>query len=61
MPANLKNSAVAMQETPVQSLGWEDPLEKEMSTHSSIRAWRIPWTEEPSGLLSMGSRRVGHD
>ena len=40
----------AMQETPVQSLGWEDPLEKEMATHSSILAWEIPWTEEPGGL-----------
>ena len=45
----------------VQSLGQEDPLEKEMSTHSSILAWRIPWTEEPGGLESMGSQRVGHD
>ena len=43
-----------MQETRVQSLGWEDPLEKEMATHSSILAWRIPWTEEPGGLQSMG-------
>ena len=51
----------AMQETGVQSLGWEDPLEKEMATHSSILAWRIPWTEEPSGLQSTGSQRVGHD
>ena len=51
----------AMQETRVQSLGWEDPLEKEMATHSSILAWRIPWTEEPGGLQSMGSQRVGHD
>ena len=51
----------AMQETQVQSLGWEDPLEKEMGTHSSILAWKIPWTEEPGGLQSMGSRRVGHD
>ena len=42
-----------MQEIPVQSLGWEDPLEKEMTTHSSILAWEIPWTEEPSGLQSM--------
>ena len=48
-------------ETQVQSLGEEDPLEKEMATHSSILAWRIPWTEEPSGLQSMGSQRVGHD
>ena len=50
-----------MQETRVQSLGQEDPLEKEMVTHSSILAWRIPWTEEPGGLQSMGSLRVGHD
>ena len=49
----------AMQETWVQSQGWEDPLEKEMATHSSILAWRIPWTEEPGGLQSMGSQRVG--
>ena len=45
----------AMGETQVQSLGWEDPLEKRMSTHSSIFAWEIPWTEEPGGLQSMGS------
>ena len=51
----------AMQETWVQSLGWEDPLEKEMATHSSILAWRIPWTEDPGRLQSMGSQRVGHD
>ena len=51
----------AMQETWVQSLGQEDPLEKEMVTHSSILAWRIPWTEEPGGLQPMGSQRVGHD
>ena len=44
----------AMLETQVQSLGWEDPLEKEMTTHSSILAWRIPWTEEPGGLQSVG-------
>ena len=50
-----------MRETQVQSLGWEDPLEKEMATHSSILAWRIPWREEPGGLQSMGSQRVGHD
>ena len=50
-----------MQETWVQSLGWEDLLEKEMETHSSILAWRIPWTEEPGGLPSMGSHRVRHD
>ena len=51
----------AMQETQIQSLGQEDPLEKGMATHSSILAWRIPWTEEPSGLQSMGSQRVRHD
>ena len=51
----------AMQETQVQSLGREDPLEKEMATHSSIFAWRIPWTEEPGGLQSTGSQRVRHN
>ena len=51
----------AMQETRVQSLGWEDPLEKEMATHTSILAWRIPWTEEPGRLQFTGSQRVGHD
>ena len=48
----------AMQETQVQSLGWEDPLEKEMATHSCILAWRIPWTEELGGLQSKGTQRV---
>ena len=51
----------AMQETWVRSLSWEDPLEKGMATHSSTLTWRIPWTEEPGGLQSMGSQRVGHD
>ena len=51
----------AVQETRVQSLGWEDPLEKEMATHSNILAWKISWTEEPGGLQSMGSQRVRHD
>ena len=51
----------SVRETWVRSLGQEDPLEKEMATHSSILAWRIPWTEEPGGLQSMGSQRVGHD
>ena len=51
----------AMQEAQVQSLGQEDPLEKEMATQSSILAWIIPWTEEPGRLQSMGSQRVGHD
>ena len=50
-----------MQETQVQSLGQEDPLEKEMAIHSSTIAWKIPWMEEPGGLQSMGSQRVGHD
>ena len=50
----------AMQETQVQSLGWEDPLVKGMATHSSILAWRIPWTKEPGELQSMGSQKVGH-
>ena len=51
----------AMQETWVRSLGWEDPLEREMVTHSSILAWKISWTEEPGGLQSVGSQRIGHD
>ena len=51
----------AMQETPVQSLGWEDPLEKEIATHSSMFAWRIPWTEEAGGLQPTGLQRVRHD
>ena len=50
-----------MQETQVQTLAWEDPQEKEMATHSSILAWKIPLTGEPGGLQSMGSQRVGHD
>ena len=49
------------QETWVPSLGWENTLEQEMATHSSILAWGIPWTEDPGGLQSMGSQRVGHD
>ena len=52
---------LTMQETWVQSLGREDILEKEMATHSSILAWKIPWTEEPGRLQFMGSQRVGHD
>ena len=51
----------AMQEAQVRSLGQEDPLEKGMATHSSILAWRTPWTEEPGGLQSLGLQRVGHD
>ena len=50
-----------MRETGVRSLGWEDPLEKEMATHSSTLAWKIPWMEEHGRLQSMGSQRVGHD
>ena len=49
-----------MRETWVRFLGWEDPLEEEMAPHSSTLAWRVPWTEEPGGLWSMGSQRVGH-
>ena len=51
----------AVQQTWVQLLGWEDPLEKEMETHSSILAWKISWTEEPGGLQSMGPQRVRHN
>ena len=51
----------AMQETWIESLGWEDPLEKGMATHSNILAWRIPWTEETGELQSMGSQKVIHD
>ena len=59
--AQLVKNLSAMQETQVRFLGWEDPLEKETATHSSILAWRIPGTGEPGGLPSMGSHRVGHD
>ena len=59
--AQLVENPPAMRENWVQSLGWEDPLEEGMATHSSIHAWRIPWTEEPGGLQSMGSQRVGHN
>ena len=59
--AHMVKNLPVMQEMQVQSLGWEDPLEKEMATYSSILAWRIPWTEDPDGLQSMGSQRVGHD
>ena len=59
--AQLVSNPPAKQETWVWSLGWEDPLEKEMTTHSSILAWRIPWTEKPGRLHPMGSQRVGHD
>ena len=60
MAQTIKNLP-AVQETQVRSLGQEDPLEKGMTTHSSILPWRIPWTEEPGGLQSMGSQRVGHE
>ena len=59
--AQMVRNLPAMKEPPVQSLGWEDPLEKRMATHSSILTWRIPWTEESGGLQSMGSQRVGHN
>ena len=64
-PASLVAQTVkrlpAMREIRVRSLGWEDPLEKEMETHSSALAWKIPWTEDPGRLQSMGSQRVRHD
>ena len=60
MAQTVKN-LLAMWETQVQSLGWEDPLEKGTATGSSILTWRIPWTEEPGGLQSVGSQRGGHD
>ena len=59
--AHMVKSLPAMRETWVQSLAREDPLEKQIATHSSVLAWRIPWTEEPGGLQSMGLQRVGHD
>ena len=59
--AQLVKNPPAMQETWVRSLGWEDPLELEKATHSSILNWRIPWTEEPGGLQSIGSHTDGHD
>ena len=57
--AQMVKNLPAVQETWVRSLGWEDPLEKEMATHSRILAWRIPWTEEPGGLQSLGLQGVG--
>ena len=56
-----KSRLLAMRETRVRFLGWEDPLEKEMAIHSSTLAWKIPWMEEPDRLQSMGSQRVGHN
>ena len=59
--AQMVKNPPAMQETWVRSLGWEDPLDKGTTTHSSILAWRIPWTEEPGRLQSLGLQRVRHD
>ena len=59
--AQLVKNLPAVQETQGRSLGWKDPLEKEMATHSSILAWKISWTEEPGGLQSTGLQRVRHD
>ena len=59
--AQMVNNLPLMRETWVQSLGWEEPLEKGKATHSSIPAWRIPWTEEPGRLQSLGLQRVGHN
>ena len=59
--AQMVKNLTIMQETWIQSLGWEYPLQKGIATHSSILAWRIPWTEEPDELQFMGSQRVGHD
>ena len=65
MPSSLVAQMVkhlsTMRETRVRALGWEDPLEKEMGIYSSTIAWKIPWTEEPGGLQSLGLQRVGHD
>ena len=61
MVAQMVQDLTAMWETQVRSLGGEEPLEKELATHYSLLAWRIPWTEEPGGLWSMGSQRVGHN
>ena len=61
MVAQTVENLPAIQDTFVPSLGWENPLEKGMATHSSIVAWRIPYTEEPDGLQSMGSQKVEHD
>ena len=59
--AQMVKNLPARTETWIQYLGREDPLEKGMATHSSILAWRVPWTEEPGGLQSMGSQSIGHD
>ena len=59
--AQMVKNLPAMQEAQVWSLSWEEPLEKGVTPHSSIVVWRIPWTEEPGGLQSVGSQRIGHD
>ena len=59
--SEMVKNLLVMQETQVPSLGWEDPLEKGMATHSSVPVWRIPWTEEPGGFQSTGSQRVSHN
>ena len=59
--AQMVKSLPAVQETHIQSLGWEGPLEEGMATHSRVLAWKIPWTEEPGRLQSMGSQKVGHN
>ena len=59
--AQMVKNVPSMRETRVRSLGWEDPLEEGMATHSNILAWRIPWREEPGGLHSKGLQRIGHD
>ena len=61
MVAQMVKSLPAVQETHIQSLGWEGPLEEGMATHSRVLAWKIPWTEEPGRLQSMGSQKVGHN
>ena len=61
LEAQMVKNLPAVQDTQVQSLDWEDPLEKEMAAHSSILAWEIPWSEELGGLQSMGLQRVGHN
>ena len=61
LPGGSDVKASAMWQTRLQSLGWEDPLEKEMATHSSTHAWKISWMEKPGGLQSMGLQRVGHN
>ena len=59
--AHMVKNLPSVQETWVRSLGWEDPLEKRMTTHTSILAWRNPWTEEPGGIQSMGHKELGHN